>query len=346
MLPHYKSAIAHLKKAPKSAKKTKENEDANDRDAFIADVMMDDQPRRTNKQRRDYDTATKSGPVDWMLLRSLLFLSRLVCFCTFVVAVWGFRSGRFSARLSDLGGTGKITGIILFWMIAVFQFVTPVVVNVLFIRRYTHAGVILVWTSLGIALWINLLPTTNTFSFIVFVRNLLIGVFVSVIGLWWPVWCLLRGPDSAVSERVTEAKEFLDEKAYIQPDVYEVSNLAQHAMPPLSALHINAQSQSERSSLQWEAGEIALMTLWCIFIAPMILAWLVLLNFLPFLQSKLPHAVALQVICSLALVALVGFLSFAIASYICTQIHQEASIEFREQTLVLLEKNGDKSKDD
>jgi hypothetical protein len=337
MLPHYKGALAHLKKMPK-----KEANATSKGDALITELMSEDQPpsaaRRTNSQRQAYDTATRSGPVDWMILRSLLFLSRLVCFCTFVVAVWGFRSGRFSARLSDLGGTGKATGVVLFWLVAVFQFITPVTVNVLFIRRYTHAGVLLVWTSLGLALWINLLPTTNTFSFIVFVRNLLIGVVVSIVALWWPMWCLIRGPDSVISERVTDAKEFLDEKAYIQPDVYEVSEMADQPSMPY---HGQAKSPSS-----WESGEIALMTVWCLFILPTILAWLVLLNFLPFLESKLPHALALQVVCSLTLVALVGFLAFVIAGYICTQIHQEASIEFREHTLALLEKNGEKTKDD
>lgn len=324
MLTHHKGSLAHLKKSiVKVSQKDK---------LIGAESLPPRDDASIQRQRNEFQQANNSGPVDWMLIRSLLFLARLVCFSTFVIAVWGFQSARFSGRLADLGGTSKLVGIIIFWMVAVFQFVTPFVVNVLFIRRYTHAGVILVWTCLGLALWINVLPSTNTFSFIVFIRNLLLGFFVSIIGMLWPMWCSIRGPDSIISRRVTEAKEFLHEQAYIQPVVYEASLDilgAEHQLPPLAS--------NPRNS--WEAAEILIMAMWCVFLVPLLLSWLVLINFLPFLQSKLPHAVALQVICSIALVAAVFFCAFAIAGSVFTQIHQEASIEYREQTLQLLEKS-------
>lgn len=348
VLTHHKGSIVHLKKIVKIASTAsplakKSSPPPQQQSEFISSEVSE-REERIRQHRIEAAAADASGPVDWIMLRLLLFLSRLIAFWTFFVAVWGFHSGRFAARLSDLGGVGQDIGIVVFWFISVFELTLPFVVNVMFLRRYTQSGVLLVGASLGFALWINMLPATNTFSFIAFIRNMAISLVVGVIVFLWPMWCSMRGPDAAISDTVTRAKEFMPETAYV-PDAVRQYQHVVGIQPELLPLHNNNNNGPSQYTSRWEPGEIIILSLWCLVLIPVVITWIVTLNVLPFLQSKLPHSIALQVSFSIMSVALVSYLAFAIAAKCCTQIHQEASVEYREQTLEVL-RRASASKED
>lgn len=351
-VPHQKAVIAHLKKigknaevfkafqhggsapapAPAAAPARRRIEEARIGEDILASAILTTRAAVQQASRISlHERVLKSGPVDWTLIRCLIFLTRLVAFWTFYIAVWGYRSGRFAARLAALSGYSQDFGVAIFWMVLVYSLAMPFLVNIFFIRRFTQAGTILVSTSLMASLWINMLPATQTAAFIALLRNLFIAAVVSIDIFSWPFWALLRGPDAAISDRVTDAKEFLPETAYVDQAVLPVTrgpdpdlNLDEgpSAPPP------DGSAERARRS-RYEVGEILLLFAWVLVVEPVSIIWLIVTNFVPFINSEMPNS-GVESLAAAAFVFVVIYFAYATPLRVCIQIYKNASNEYRE----------------
>jgi hypothetical protein len=328
ILPHHKGTIAHLKKIGKRAELSRKKDS---KDALIgADA-------NGKKQQSQQEKVSRRGPVDWTLIRSLLFLSRMLAFWTFFIAVWGYRSGRFSARLAAIAGSSHAMGIAIFWMVQSYALMIPFIVNVFFIRRFTQAGVTLISTALGAMLWINRLPATHTVAFVALARNLLIAFVVSFDVWSWPFWSIIRGPDAMISDRITDAKDFHPETSYVQDAALP---LTRGDAPVIDVSH--GPDPSERSPIRdrkrvYEAGEIILLFLWVVAIIPISVLWLSIVNLIPFLQSELPQG-GVAILGAVTACLIVIYFAYVTPFRTCLQIYEAACLEYRDPVQEILTK--------
>lgn len=334
ILPHHKGSIAHLKKISKRSDSFKKKE------ALIgADANEDTRRGRHHQQHHQtqQERVSRRGPVDWTLIRSLLFLSRLLAFWTFFIAVWGYKSGRFSARLAAIAGSTHEMGTAIFWMVLSYSLVIPFIVNVFFIRRFTQAGVILISTSLGVMLWINRLPATHTVAFIALARNLLISFVVSLDVWSWLFWHIIRGPDATISDRITDAKEFRPETSYVQDAALTFTR----GKDPLIDVDHGPEPSTTSPTLNrkntYEIGEIILLVLWVVAIIPISVMWLSIVNLIPFLQAELPHG-GVDILGAVTVCLVVVYFAYVTPFRTCLQIYEAACLEYRDCVQEILTK--------
>ena len=321
ILPHHKGTVAHLKKINKRAAEWAKKRDKN---ALIG-ADLSGPVKHSSQQER----VSRSGPVDWTLIRGLLFLSRMLAFWTFFIAVWGYRSGRFSARLAVVAGSSHAMGTAIFWMVLSYSLAIPFVVNVFFVRRFTQAGITLVSTALGTMLWINRLPATQTVAFIALARNLLIAFVVSLDVWSWPFWSIIRGPDAMISDRITDAKDFHPETSYVQDAALPLTKGPEPVIDVTHGPEASDRSPTRDRKRVYEAGEVILLVLWIVFIIPISVLWLSVVNLVPFLQSELPQG-GVAILGAVTACLIVIYFSYVTPVRTCLQIYEAACLEYRE----------------
>jgi hypothetical protein len=147
------------------------------------------------------------GPVDWTMMACMLFLTRMLCFWTVYCAIWGFSSMRFAEHIAKFAYLDPMWGRVGYWAAISFVLAVPVIVNLFFIRRYTHAGTNLVQMALIGAIWINRLPETTSLFFSLSV-NILWSTLFFFRALEWLFWVSFRGADSSMSMNMADVHEF------------------------------------------------------------------------------------------------------------------------------------------
>lgn len=172
--------------------------------------------------------ALNRGPVDWTMVACMLFLTRMLCFWTVYCAIWGFNSMRFVEHIAKFAYLDPLWGRVGYWATISFVIIVPLVVNLFFIRRYTHAGTNLTQMALIAAIWINRLPETTSLFFSLSV-NIIWSTLFFFRALEWIFWVSLRGGDSSASMNIADVDEFPREKDLAKTSVTTTGRLSDTA---------------------------------------------------------------------------------------------------------------------
>ena len=263
------------------------------------------------------------GPLDWAIVTPLLFLVRTVCLGSFYVATWGYHSHRFAARLAKLGRIPSLSGDLIYWALAGYMVVAPFIVNGYFMRKYAHLGSSMVTVALLVAAWINQLPDTTSIFFSLAV-SLLISSLAPVKAIEYISWLKLVGFDSALYTNIINSREFGMPSGTLHATV--------HAwVRDFRAKHLSLTDDT------FVGGETFMVILWIICVAPLMVAWMIMLNFLPALEYSVPRSPVKVWLC-IVYGSLVICLASSRALGQFYRIHEDALIEVREEVVEIVAK--------
>lgn len=269
-----------------------------------------------------------TGPVDWTMLSCILFLTRLICFWTAYLAIFGFKSVRFAEHLAKIAYLDPMWGQVCYYGLLVLVMGIPLVVNTFFIRRYTFAGCVLIQISLLAAVWINRLPETTSLFFSLAV-NLIFSSLITIRVFEWLAWCAFRGADSALTANVTDVNEYPSERdlsntsittaGRFKDAVSEVQQMTSEALyqiktdvilpttsptvrrkkkhdeedttPPDHEVRKEASDKLLLSRMRdrvYTAGDVFLLIIWIFLLVPSVCVWLYVINVLPMIENIFP----------------------------------------------------------